>query len=231
MSKPILFQPFHFTKTVPFQTIQFSICTQFKCKIKCYFKHISLNAQFRPIWSIDRNLSSATSPRQSWPGSDGNEGVLRIPQSSSITETSPSVRLVSYPGHTFGVSYPSAVKQSVYSTARIDLAARHLLRVSYPSAEKQSVYSIARIDWAATHSLGVSYLSCREPISLLRHSFVGFLPLCWEAVVVLNSPSRLGIYIAVVYNFMFKVFLLFYIVLLLWPSSAFLRWSIFIILI
>ena len=36
---------------------------------------------------------------QSGPGSDGNKRVLRIPQSSSITRTSPSDCLVSYPGH------------------------------------------------------------------------------------------------------------------------------------
>ncbi len=39
-------------------------------------------------------------------GSDGNEGVLRIPQSSSIAGTSPSDCLVSYPGHTLGVVLP-----------------------------------------------------------------------------------------------------------------------------
>ena len=38
----------------------------------------------------------------SGPGSDGNEGVLRIPQSSSITGTSPSDCSVSYPGHSLG---------------------------------------------------------------------------------------------------------------------------------
>ena len=31
------------------------------------------------IWPIDRTLSGATTPGQSGPGSDGNEGVLRIP--------------------------------------------------------------------------------------------------------------------------------------------------------
>ena len=34
------------------------------------------------IWPIDRNLSGATTPGQSGPGSNGNEGVLHIPQSS-----------------------------------------------------------------------------------------------------------------------------------------------------
>ena len=42
------------------------------------------------IWPIDRNLSRATTQDQSGPGSDGNEGVLHVPQSSSILEASPS---------------------------------------------------------------------------------------------------------------------------------------------
>ena len=63
-------------------------------------------------------LSGATTLGQSEPGSNGNEGVLRIPQGPSITGTSPSDCLVSYPGHSLGVgSYPSAEVQSVYSTA------------------------------------------------------------------------------------------------------------------
>ena len=43
-----------------------------------------------------RPLSGATTAGQSGPGSDGNEGVLHIPQSSSTTGTSPSDCLVSY---------------------------------------------------------------------------------------------------------------------------------------
>ena len=54
------------------------------------------NSSIRPI---DRTLSGATTPDQSGPGSEGNEGVLRIPQSSSITGASASDGLVSYPGH------------------------------------------------------------------------------------------------------------------------------------
>ena len=42
-------------------------------------------------------------PGQSGPGSGSNEGVLRIPQCSSITGASPSDRLVSYSGHLLGV--------------------------------------------------------------------------------------------------------------------------------
>ena len=43
---------------------------------------------------------------QSGPGSDGNEGVLRIPQSSSIAGTSLSNCLVSYPEHSLGGVLP-----------------------------------------------------------------------------------------------------------------------------
>ena len=42
-------------------------------------------------------LSGATTLGYSGPGSDGNDELLCIPQSSSITGTSPSDCLVSYP--------------------------------------------------------------------------------------------------------------------------------------
>ena len=68
-------------------------------------------------------LSGATSLGMTGHGSDGNKGVLRIPQSSSITGTSPSDYLLSYTGQTFGgESYLSAKMQSVYSTAPTDWA-------------------------------------------------------------------------------------------------------------
>ena len=63
-------------------------------------------------------LSGVTIPGQSGPECNGNEGVLSIPQSSSITGTSPSDCLVSYPGHSLGRgSYLPAEMQSMYSTA------------------------------------------------------------------------------------------------------------------
>ena len=65
---------------------------------------------------MDRTLSGATTPTQSGPGNNGNEGVLCIPQSSSITEASPLDYLVSYPEHSLGKSYSSAEKQSGYFT-------------------------------------------------------------------------------------------------------------------
>ena len=62
--------------------------------------------QFSSIWPIDRNLSSATTPGRSGSWSDGHEGVLYIPQSSTITGTSPSDCLVLCPGHWLGVLTP-----------------------------------------------------------------------------------------------------------------------------
>ena len=78
--------------------------------------------QFSSIKPIDRALSGATIPGLSGPGSNGNKGVLCIPQSSSITGASPLDCLVSYLEHLLGVSYPSAEKQSVYSIAPVDWA-------------------------------------------------------------------------------------------------------------
>ena len=94
------------SKTVLFQAIQFSKITQFSS-----------------IWSIYRALSGTTIPGQIGPGSYGNEGVLRIPQSSNITGASSSDCLVSYPGHLLERgSYPSAEVQSMYSTVPADWA-------------------------------------------------------------------------------------------------------------
>ena len=68
-------------------------------------------------------LSSATTPGQSGPGNNVNEGVLCIPQSSSITEDSPSDCLVPYTGHSLkGRSHSPAEMLSVHSTAPVDKA-------------------------------------------------------------------------------------------------------------
>ena len=92
---------------------------------------------------MDRALLGTTIPGQSGPWSNGNEGVLSIPQSSSITGTSPSDCLVSYPGYLLGRgSYPSAEMQSVYSTALADIFLDVLVQLV--SQEKSS---ISKIDW------------------------------------------------------------------------------------
>ena len=72
----------------------------------------STNIQSSSVWILQRILSVTTTPGQSEPGSDGNEWLLRIPQSSNITGTSPSDCLVSCPGNSLEwESYPSAEMQ------------------------------------------------------------------------------------------------------------------------
>ena len=90
---------------VLFQSIQFSISTQFSS-----------------ISPTDRTLSGAATLSQSGPVFDGNKEVLSIPQSSSITDASPSDCFVSYPGHSSVEFYPSAEMQSVYSGAPANCA-------------------------------------------------------------------------------------------------------------
>ena len=76
-------------KTVLFQGIQFNISTQLSF-----------------ILPTGRTILGATTPGQSGPRSNGNEEVLCILQSSSITRTSPLDCLVLYPGHTLGGVLP-----------------------------------------------------------------------------------------------------------------------------
>ena len=54
------------------------------------------------IWLIDRSLSGATTPGQSGPGSNSNEGILCISESSSFTGATQSDCLVSYTRHSLG---------------------------------------------------------------------------------------------------------------------------------
>ena len=92
------------SKTVPFQTIHFSISTHFKCQKTASFQIIQLyiSTQFSSIWPIDWTLSGTTTLGQSGSESNGNERLLHIPQSSIITGTSTLGCLVSYPGHSLG---------------------------------------------------------------------------------------------------------------------------------
>ena len=69
------------------------------------------------LTTIPQSIALTITPRGH---PDSNEGVLCIPQSSSITAASSSDCFVLYPGHSLGVSYPSAEMKSVYSTPRAD---------------------------------------------------------------------------------------------------------------
>ena len=82
-------------KIVPFQTIQFSVSTVSISKSVLFQAiHFSISSQFSSIWPIEKILSGATTLGQRRPGSNGNEGVLHIPQSSSIT-WNPTIRFFS----------------------------------------------------------------------------------------------------------------------------------------
>ena len=92
-------------KTVLFQTVQFSISTQFSS-----------------IWPIVMTISGATTLDQSGPRINGNGRVRFILQNSRITGTSPSDCLVLYRGHSLVWVLPSAAKKSVYFTTPTDWA-------------------------------------------------------------------------------------------------------------
>ena len=108
------------SKAVLFQTIQFNISTQFSS-----------------IWRIGRTLYSTTPRSLKGPGSDGNKGVLHIPQSSSITGAWLSDCLVSYLGYSLEKSYPSAEMQFVYSAAPTRLSV--LFKCKNSSISKNSI--------------------------------------------------------------------------------------------
>ena len=81
--------------------------------------------QLSYIWSIDRTLSVATTPSE--PGSNGNKGAFRIPESSRITGATPSDCFVSHSGHLVGDSYSFGEMQFVYSTPPVDWARKKLV--------------------------------------------------------------------------------------------------------
>ena len=58
------------------------------------------------IWPINETISGGTTPGQHGHGSNGNEGVLFIPQISKAG-ASWLDSLMLYPGHSLGGAYPS----------------------------------------------------------------------------------------------------------------------------
>ena len=125
--------------------IQFFISHLFEHKLNSFKCSKWLNISF---WPIDRTLTGTSTQGHSGSGSNWNEGVLCISQSSSITEASTSNCFVSYLGHLLGESYSSIEMQSVYSAAPVDLATGYSLKESYLSAKMHLVYSVAPVDKA-----------------------------------------------------------------------------------
>ena len=168
------------SKTVLFQTIKFSISTQ-----------------SNSLWPIDRTLSGTTTLGQSELGSNINEGVLYISQSSSIT--APSNCLVSYQDTHWGWgvgSYPSAEKQSVYSTAQANWAtpgriwnkvilrkgAMHRLKPMWGCHKKYFLVLSALFFWVPTNELSPA----KQVLSL------GMAPWCWTSQMKCSIPSSWG---------------------------------------
>ena len=102
--------PFLHIKQFYFKQFILALSTLFKCQNSSISNNsVDHKDTVSSIWSIDRIQSTATTPDQSGPGSDGNKGVLCIPQNSSISGGSLSDFLILYPGHLFGESYPSTI--------------------------------------------------------------------------------------------------------------------------
>ena len=120
--------PFLYTETVLFQTIQFSISTYFSFtqlnvqNTSFQTTQFSVIIQFSSIWPIDRTPSGVTTTDWSGPRSGSNEEELWIPKIFICTEAPPSDGLVSYPRSSLEVSYPSVEMQLVYSATPTDRA-------------------------------------------------------------------------------------------------------------
>ena len=98
-------------------------------------------------------LSGATIPGQSRPSSIGNEWVLLIPQSSSITKTSPSDCLVSYPGQSIG---GEVLPQSLYSTVPANWA-RFFLKIQVSLNKFPDFFLYGHFYWEYTHETLVAF--------------------------------------------------------------------------
>ena len=95
---------------------------------------------------------------QSGPGSNATEVVLCIPKSSSITEALPSDCLVSYPGHSWGWSYPSSEMQSVYSKAPAECSGKNCRRKKNYLKKKNKNNKKSLFVWVYSISVFVGYL-------------------------------------------------------------------------
>ena len=151
------------------------IYTQLKVKTIQF----SISMQFSSIWPIDRTLSGATNPGRCQPGSNGNEEVLYILQSSR-TGASPTDCLVSYLGYMWRESYLSVEMQSMYSTAPADWA-RIMKNI------KICFILFIRLRWLLYCVIRSKFLF-GNVISSLSFNFCGSIQ-----PVIIKSPS-LGLY-------------------------------------
>ena len=154
LSKTFLFQAIQFSQTVLIQTVQFNMSivfvhTQLNVKTVLFQAiQFSVSTQISYIWPINRTLSGTTTPDQNGPESGGNERVLRIPQSSSITGTSTSDCLASYLGHSLGAElFPlcSDVVDEFYSPSRLDNFCKNFSISNWIRLKNGALYTLAEI--------------------------------------------------------------------------------------
>ena len=103
---------------LPLCSLNLVLCLHLAINLLLLFNNISKDFQdqinIRNNKNNNNNNNNNGSRTYSRPGSDGNKGVLRIPQSYTIAGTSPSDCLVSYPRLSLG--------WGAYSTAPADWA-------------------------------------------------------------------------------------------------------------
>ena len=96
------------------------------------------------IWFIDRTLLRATTP--------GNEMVLHIPQSSSITRASLTDCLVSYPGHSLrvGIALCRDADGVFYSSNRLSRSCSSLAVNKWQMKYFYGIFTWERRQWKDT---------------------------------------------------------------------------------
>ncbi len=130
------------SKTVPFQTIQFSISTQFKCKYSLIVKNCSISSYLVSSNSYNSNnlvqhkyavlFNPQIGPYQVLPfrarvdlGAMAMKGCFAFPKVPTSLEPHQRIIQCHIQDTYWGGSYPAAEVQSVYSTAPTDWRERH----------------------------------------------------------------------------------------------------------
>ena len=181
-------------KTVLFQTIQFSISTQFSF-----------------ISPIDRTLSGVTTPGQNGPGSDGSEGVFCIPQSSSITGTSPSDFLASYQDTRCGVP-PPRCRESVSQLGKLFCCDNSLPLLTETRKTKSDLCLDFRAAEAHKKARGVRKIKILVRLWTFRTTLVfrsNNVDVCWcERVYISISVCRHSVYVCTsIYIWVWHIFM------------------------
>ena len=145
------------------------------------------------IWPIDRTLSSATTLSQSRLGSNGNEEVFHILQSSSITGASPLDCLVSYAGHSLGRRVLPLCRDAVgvfYSPSRLGCPILKIWGMSstyslplLPGPLSHRVVVVDRVPSLGQINLLKNYLYSTEPCQYTNGEYLKHLKLSYNTLI------------------------------------------------